>query len=75
MVDVEHNDVFAYTRTFGNEKVLVVANFRMESLTWLLPKGITLLRDRTLTSSYGGIHIMDGEVSLKPFEAFACFVE
>lgn len=75
IVDVKHDDVFAYTRAFGNEKVLVVANFREYSVTWLLPKGIKLLMEKLLTSSYGGINLMDGEVSLKPFEAFACFVD
>lgn len=75
MVDLKHDDVFAYLRTFGKEKVLVVANFRAESVTWKLPKGISLLKDKILTSSYGGINLMDGELSLKPFEAFACFVE
>jgi hypothetical protein len=75
MIDVEHEDVFAYTRTFGKEKIIVVANFRKESLTWTLPKGVSLVKESILTSSYGGINLMGGEVSLKPFEAFACFME
>lgn len=72
---MEHDDVFAYVRAYGKEKVIVVANFRMESLTWRLPEGVSLKTDKILTSSYGGINILDGELSLKPFEAFACCVE
>ncbi|CZR62401.1 probable alpha-glucosidase (maltase) [Phialocephala subalpina] len=75
MLDMKHDDVLAYIRAFGKEKVIVVANFRKESLTWTLPKGIRLQTDKILTSSYGGISVMDGELSLKPFEAFACYVE
>lgn len=75
MLDMKHDDVLAYIRAFGKEKVIVVANFRKESLTWTLPKGIRLQTDKILTSSYGGISVMDGELSMKPFEAFACYVE
>lgn len=75
MIDMKHDDVFAYTRTFENEKVIVVANFRKESLLWSPPKGVNLRTDKILTSSYGGINLTDGDLALKPFEAFACYVE
>jgi glycosidase len=73
LLDVEEDDVFAYTRTFGEQKVIVVANFRKTPLTWSLPSGTTLQKD-VLISNYSEISIKDGSISLRPFEAFACFV-
>jgi len=75
MVDVENEDVFAYLRSFSGEKVLVVANFRKEGVAWNVPKGMELARDRVLVSNYGRIGGTEGEVDLRPFEAFACFLK
>jgi glycosidase len=72
MVDAEHNDVFAYTRTFDDQKVLVVANFRKEKVTWELPKNLQLHIGGVLISNYGQPNLKDKVVELRPFEAFAC---
>jgi glycosidase len=74
LLDVEHNDVFCYTRSFGSQKVIVVTNFRKTPVTWTLPKNITLKKEQVLISNLSGIHGKDGSVSLRPFEAFACVV-
>lgn len=75
LVDEKNNDVFAYTRSFGNEKVLVVSNFRKEAVGWQLPGGLELEVGNVLTSNYDGINIKYGKVELRPFEAFAVFVK
>jgi hypothetical protein len=77
LLDADHNDVFAYTRTFGNQKVIVVANFRKEPVTWSLPKNIKLQKgkEKILISNYSDIDVEDGLVSLRPFEAYVCFVD
>lgn len=74
MLDMDNDDVFAYTRSFGKETVLVVVNFRAENKEWKLPEGMVLEREDLLVSSYGGVMEMDGVLSLRPFEAFATFV-
>lgn len=74
LVDGEHNDVFAYTRSFGKEKALVAVNFRKEAISWQVPSGMELKVERLLTSNYEGINVKDGKVELRPFEAFALFV-
>lgn len=74
MLDMEHNDVFAYTRTFEKETVVVIANFRPENVQWKLPEGMKLVKEGVLVSSYGGVMEMGGVLSLRPFEAFATFV-
>jgi len=75
MLDVEHEDVFAYTRTFGEEKVAVVSNFRKEIVSWKIPEGVELGEEKMLISSYGGLDVKDRVLELKPFEAFACFAK
>ncbi|PVH86004.1 glycoside hydrolase family 13 protein [Cadophora sp. DSE1049] len=74
MLDMENDDVFAYTRTFEKETVLVVVNFRAKNVQWKLPKGVELVKEGVLVSSYGGVMEMEGVLSLRPFEAFATFV-
>ncbi|KAK0102911.1 hypothetical protein ONS96_005537 [Cadophora gregata f. sp. sojae] len=74
MLDMENDNVFAYTRSFGKETVLVVANFRAENVQWKLPGGVELVKEGVLVSGYGGVMEMDGVLSLRPFEAFATFV-
>jgi len=75
LLDVEHNDVFAYTRSFGSQKAIVVTNFRKTPVAWTLPKDITLRMENILISNLSGINVKDGLVSLRPFEAFACIVD
>ena len=74
LLDPDHKDVFAYTRTFEGKTIIVVCNFRKVAETWSLPAGIKLQEDKVLTSNYDGISLKDGAVSLRPFEAFAAFV-
>jgi len=74
MVDLEHNDVLAYTRAFEGQKVVVVANFRKEKMTWQLPKDVHFKSGGLLVSNYGQPTVKDRTVELRPFEAFACLV-
>jgi hypothetical protein len=74
LLDVDHEDVFAYTRTFEGKTVIVVTNFRKTLVKWSLPEKITLQQDMVLVSNYDGVSVADGAASLRPFEAFAAFV-
>lgn len=69
MVDTEHEDVFAYERTFKKQSVLVVCNFRQHEVDWMLPAGFNT-RD-VLISNYDSVNAHDGLLKLRPFEAFA----
>ncbi|MCA8833412.1 glycoside hydrolase family 13 protein [Hymenobacter pini] len=42
LLDAPNPHVYAYTRTQGSEKVLVVLNFSSENRTWPLPAGLAL---------------------------------
>jgi glycosidase len=69
MVDTEHEDVFAYERTFKGQSVLVVCNFRQHTVDWILPVGSNA-KDQ-LISNYNGVEAHESLVKLRPFEAFA----
>ena len=73
MVDAEHEDVFAYTRSYNGESVLVVCNFRDRLIEWKLPLGLHgARREHLLISTHGNLVLGNDTVSLRPFEAFAC---
>ncbi len=75
LVDAGHSDVFAYTRAFGGQKALVVCNFRKELVSWPLPEGFKVERDKVLTSNYSGVSGEEGgRLGLRPFEGFACLL-
>jgi glycosidase len=69
MVDTEHEDIFAYERTFKGQSVLVVCNFRQHTVDWVLPAGFNV-KDQ-LISNYDGVEAHESLVRLRPFEAFA----
>jgi len=71
LLDEAHKDVFTYARTFENQKVIVVANFRKTPVDWLIPKDVTLQKKNILISNYSDPNIKEGLVSLRPFEATA----
>ncbi|KAF4627574.1 hypothetical protein G7Y89_g10580 [Cudoniella acicularis] len=52
LVDAEHEDVFAYKRSFEGKGVLIVANFRKEVVKWIVPKGVLLVKEKVLTKNY-----------------------
>jgi len=72
MLDAANDDVFAYLRTFGEDKAIVVTSFKTESVEWTVPQGIELNKDGVLVSNYAGVDVSNGTITLRPFEAFAC---
>lgn len=73
LLDDANDDVFAYTRTFEGRSMIVVTNFRKTAVKWSLPR--VQLQTQCLVSNYGDIAVEDGVVSLRPFEAFATFIQ
>ncbi|WP_044895036.1 glycoside hydrolase family 13 protein [Bacillus alveayuensis] len=66
----EHEQIYAYTRTYENEKLLVILNFSAEQPTFELPKEITFTTKELLISNYdvNGEESID-KFTLKPYEA------
>ena len=63
-LDTKHLEVFAYTRTLGEEKVLVLLNFSDTETTYPLPEGMNIqqkLQGNYSSEGYSGV--------LQPWEA------
>ncbi|PLR82917.1 glucohydrolase [Bacillus canaveralius] len=65
----EDKQIFAYTRSLENEKLLVVTNFSGESVPFSLPEDVDFTANELLTSNYA----IEGKPSLsfelRPYEA------
>lgn len=67
LIEETEEEVFAYYREFSGEKWLVVANFSESKQTFMLEEEI----GEVLVHNYHTSLPKSGEVSLKPYEAFA----
>jgi oligo-1,6-glucosidase len=65
-----HPDVFVYSRTWQQDRVIVIANFQPEEITVAMPDELQL-SGHCLISSYSEVHAIGESVSLRPYEAFA----
>ncbi|MEB1809381.1 MAG: alpha-glucosidase [Bacillaceae bacterium] len=66
----DHLQVFAYTRTLGNEQLVVVCNFYGEDTTFELPEDLSSKQYTLLISNY---NVKESEaisqIALRPYEA------
>jgi oligo-1,6-glucosidase len=65
-----HPQVFVYTRTLGEQLLLVVANFSAEATTVTLPTELQL-RGQCLIDNCGEVHETSETLTLRPYESFA----
>lgn len=66
----EHPEVMAYTRTLGDERLTVVANFTAQSVAFDVPDD-GRVQGRCLISNADARQAVSGRIMLAPFEAFA----
>jgi oligo-1,6-glucosidase len=66
-LDPSHPSIFAYTRTLGSEKNLIVLNFSADALKYLLPAG--LKTGRLLVSNLGEKEENASTINLQGWEA------
>lgn len=67
LLQAEHPDVYAYTRTLNNEKMLVILNFKEHSSSIELEEVKDI--DKTIINNYDSISIETKMISLKPYQA------
>ncbi|KAK7408486.1 hypothetical protein QQX98_009353 [Neonectria punicea] len=72
LVDDNNDDVFAYSRSNGGRKAVVVCNFRETEVLWAVPASTNLRASKVLLSSYPNVDLAQEELVLRPFEAFVC---
>lgn len=64
----EHPAVYAYTRTLGEEKLLVICNFKEEEQTMEIPKDFREKGAEVMISNYGDAALAQTMI-LRPYEA------
>ncbi|CAG7559825.1 unnamed protein product [Fusarium equiseti] len=74
MLDAENDDIFAYTRSNGKQKVVVVCSFRDRGIDWLVPAYTDIQSGKVLLSNYPDVDLSQDMVTVRPFEAFVCLV-
>ncbi len=67
----DNEDIFAYVRTLGDEKLVVVCNFYGNEPTFELPKDIQFSESELLISNYGNEEGTVKQFKLKPYETRA----
>lgn len=68
LLDKKNQNVYAYTRTLDDSKVLVVLNFKKEPIEWKVSPGLKL-SNNVLINNYSSIDLKDNRVTLKPYQA------
>ncbi|MFN7104075.1 MAG: alpha-glucosidase C-terminal domain-containing protein, partial [Pseudorhizobium sp.] len=66
----QHPDVFLYSRTLENDRLVVVANFRPHEVTVTIPDELQR-QGQFLIGNYSQIGEIGETITLKAYEAFA----
>lgn len=67
LLEPEHEQLFAYTKEYKGQKLLVVNNFSSETVKWSAPQENLGKLERVL-GNYEQTKVDDGAMSLKPWE-------
>ena len=67
----EHTQVYAYTRTLDEDKILVLLNFSSDTVTLNIADlgGINMQQAQVLLNNLTELNIADGQVTLAPYQA------
>ena len=67
----EHTQVYAYTRTLDEDKILVLLNFSSDMVTLNIADlgGINMQQAQVLLNNLTELNIADGQVTLAPYQA------
>lgn len=67
----QHPTVFAYLRTLGSQRLVVVNNFSSQCVELELPAALWGIDGQCLISNYEARHGWAGRLTLQPYESFA----
>lgn len=67
LIQKEHPNIYAYTRVWEGDKILVLLNFKAEQAKIELPEAKRI--GQTLIDNYDGVNVQGNVVSLKPYQA------
>jgi oligo-1,6-glucosidase len=69
----DHPEIFAYTRTRDEDRLVVIANFTAKDVTAELPDELQIAGE-CLISNYDPVNETGQTISLKPYESYAILV-
>ncbi len=67
----DHQDVIAYERALGDERIVVIANFSGEKVMLQVPNTLRGIDGECLITNYAPRATLTSDVDLAPYEAFA----
>lgn len=70
MLDAENDDIFAYARSNGSQKAVVVCSFRDREIEWPVPASMDVQSGKVLLSNYPDVDLLQDMITVRPFEAF-----
>lgn len=65
----EDENIYAYTRTYESQTLLVVLNFSEENQIFEVPAELQGKKDEILITNYSGHETLQNTITLRPFEA------
>ncbi len=65
----EHPQIFAYMRTYEDERILVATNFSKDKAKFMLNEAVEVEDFRVLLSNYDKAYALVSELELEPYEA------
>lgn len=69
MLTLDNQMVFAYQRTFGGVRAVIVSNFSAEAISWSTEdEGLDLKTAERIMGNYDDSQINDGVLLLRPLE-------
>ncbi|KAH6951751.1 glycoside hydrolase superfamily [Fusarium avenaceum] len=72
LIDKDNDDVFAYARSNGGQKVVVICNFKEREVPWPAFTSAALKSGKVLLSNYPDVDLKQETLVLRPFEGFVC---
>lgn len=71
----DDENIFAYTRVYNGQTILVVCNFYEKEVEFNLPEDMKANEVNMIISNYRNKHTNINSMVLKPYESFACFIK
>ncbi|WP_250277861.1 alpha,alpha-phosphotrehalase [[Clostridium] colinum] len=77
MILKDHNKIFAYTREYKNQHLLVLNNFYGETINLILQEDLIKNKDKSkiLISNYNEENILQENMIIKPYESIVYLIE
>lgn len=73
MLEIENSELFVYTRSLENQKLLVICNFSKKETGYLIPDEFK--NAKVMLSNYSAVNDLSGNVKIRPYEAVVLYVE